>query len=284
MGQPASRRSKKPVRRRKTRAARHRALSQRGGAVTSEALTGSWVILQYDNRPLSDSMRESVEINRRYAKKHNYKHYLFSDDYFLPPYWVKVALTQRLLDAKDPQTGHPLFKGVMFLDTDAIIVDHDKSLDDFAGQRRPFIAGPDITYGQNPSDAPFNAGVFIVKNTEPAKDLLKDWMSAYNPKDWFLRDGKWSTPSRWAGPAYEQGSFVERILPKYKDTIIDITDNPILQSMYDAGAEYQTGNGNFKKDSIFVMHFSAGKKDGMLTQFLRAYKISNPPPYKSAVP
>jgi hypothetical protein len=267
---PPRQRTRKRKSRRDRKASRPR-LQQRGGGDGA-----TWAILQYDNRELSDSLRACLDINRRYAKKHNYPHFLFTDNYFLPPYWVKVHLLQRLLDVKDPQTDQPLFKGVAFLDTDAVFVDHDQSLDAFVGPRRPFVAGPDITYGKNPGDAPFNAGVIIVKNTEEVKGLLRDWMAEYKPRDWYLSDGKWSTPTRWAGPSYEQGSFVEKILPKYKDTIVDIVEAPILQSMYDAGAKYETGGGNFKKDGIVVMHFSAQKKEGMLSQFLQAYKAANP--------
>jgi hypothetical protein len=268
---PARRsRTRRQRQRKRSRRSRSRSYNQRGGGGPT------WAILQYDNRELPESLKQALEINRRYAKKHNYAHFFFTDNYFLPPYWIKVHLLQRLLDAKDPQTDQPLFKGVAFLDTDAVFVDHDQNLDAFAGARRPFIAGPDITYSKNPADAPFNAGVIIVKNTEEVKGLLRDWMAEYKPRDWFLRDSKWSTPTRWAGPSYEQGSFVEKILPKFKDSLIDIVEAPILQSMYDAGAKYETGGGNFKKDGIFVMHFSAQRKEGMLSQFLQAYKAANP--------
>lgn len=273
-----SRRSSKSRRRRsKTR----RIKNQKGGFYTpldtllkTPPKAETWAILQYDNRPISKELKDLIEINTNYAKKHGYEYYLLSDPHFMPPYWIKVALLQRFLDVKDPQTGKALFKGVFYLDTDAVIVDHAKSLDSFMEGKKPFVAGPDITYGTVPSDSPFNAGVFIVKNTDEVKPLIKEWFELYDPKEWYYNGGKWMTPTRWAGSAYEQGSFAEKILPKYKDKLVEIVDNPILQATFDEmnPASYKKDGGSFTKDGIFVMHFSADKKGAMLSNFLKAYK------------
>ena len=276
-GRKHSRRRSKSRRPSKTR----RIKKQKGGfyaplntLLKSTPKAETWAILQYDNRPISAEIKELLEINKKYAKKHGYQHFLLSDPYFMPPYWIKVALLQRFLDAKDPQTGNPLFKGILYLDTDAVIVDHAKSLDAFMEGKKPFVAGPDITYGTNPNDSPFNAGVFVVKNTDDIKPVIKEWLEQYHTKEWYYENGQWSTPTRWAGPAYEQGSFAEKILPKYKNTLVEIVDNPILQATFDEmyPNSYKKGDGSFTKNGIFVMHFSADKKGPMLSKFLKAYK------------
>lgn len=251
-------RHRKQTRKAKTARTRRRRLAlrrrQRGGGAAP------WVILQYDNRNLPFEFKQLIERNRAYADKHGYVYKFDSNHYPLPPYWIKVEICKKLLEEIDPATGQNKYGGIMFLDTDAVIVKPGISLDALMEGRKAFIAGPDIELGQSPNQSVFNAGVFIAKNTPEVRTLFQDWINAYNPTDWSFNGMNWFTHGRWAGPVYEQGAFVEKILPKHKETI-ELVDRQILQ------AEYPPENPTIRPET-FVIHFSHVRKNIQLPIFL----------------
>lgn len=241
----------------RTRRRRRIPRRQRGGAAATAA---PWVILQYDNRNLPFEFKKLIEMNKTYAEKHGYTYKFESKQYPLPPYWIKVKLCKELLEEIDPATGQPKFGGVLFLDTDAVIVKPDLSLDTLLENRKPFLAGPDVDIHTSPNQSIFNAGVIVAKNTPEVRVLFQDWMNAYTPTEWSFNGINWFTTGKWAGPTYEQGSFVEKILPKHKDTV-ELVDPHILQ------AEYPITNPTIRPET-FVIHFSHVRKNLQLPLFL----------------
>jgi hypothetical protein len=64
----------------------------------------------------------------------------------------------------------------------------------------------------------FNAGVFFCRGAS-ARDLMREWRALYPSHLWRKTNGEWNFQEHvWAGPAYEQGSFAEKLFPKYAAT------------------------------------------------------------------
>jgi GR25 family glycosyltransferase involved in LPS biosynthesis len=180
--------------------------------ITSMDGNKTWAVVQYDNRPVPEQYKPLIEINKEYCKKHGYEYIFKTDEYDLPPYWVKVKLCLDLLNSDK-------YKGILWLDTDASVYNCKKSLDDFTS---------DFTISKDPwgNNEALNAGVWIVKNTSSAKTLMADWFNQYKKEKWVKTNGSWSIDTQlhesereWAGINYEQGSFSKIILPKYTSQI-----------------------------------------------------------------
>jgi hypothetical protein len=256
-----------PLRRRKqTRKTRKRTLrvrrAQRGGS----AAAPTWLILQYDNRQVSSEFQMLIGMNRKYANRHGYQYRFISEQYPMPPYWIKVKLTKDFLDEQLPN-GRQKYRGVMFIDTDAVIVKPQKSLDQIIAHYKDFVAASDTNYPDFPSQqSKFNAGVFIVRNTPETRKLFDDWMNVYEgvKRFWTFNGSTWHTNGNWAGAYYEQGSFVDQILPKHPQTIqLLIKDRHILQAEYNV-----TPRPEPIKPDTFVIHFSHIRKNIQLPVFL----------------
>jgi hypothetical protein len=195
--------------------------------------TKTWLIIQYDDRPTDNFDKEFMRRNQAYAKKHGYKYKFISKGYTnLPPYWRKVAIVKKLLDTDE-------YKGILWLDTDAVIYNQLISLDCVGDTLKHFIKA--INSGGNQI---FNAGVWSVKATDKGKKIMKKWMDMYDPSKWKHEGKAWTTEGAWAGDVYEQGSFAYKVVPEHRDNI-NTTDESFLQGVYQ----------NNKNSDVFVYHF-----------------------------
>ncbi len=170
-------------------------------------------IVQYDNRR-DPGLRLLMKYTEDYCLKHEYTYVCPDETYGLPTYWIKVALVKYVLETQAREGDI-----VGWIDSDAVFVRPEITLQDIfdlSDNKHDFITCLDPG-----SSKDMNAGVFFVRKTAKTVQLMRDWMYCYNPANWTQgSDGKWSTEGRWAGPDYEQGSFNEKILPKYQDIII----------------------------------------------------------------
>jgi hypothetical protein len=211
-----------------------------------------WLIVQYDDRPLSETDEKLLERNREYAKKHGYDHIFISEGYNdIPAYWRKVKIVQEMLNRHN--------KGVMWLDTDAVIHDMNRTIDSFYKSEKGFIKAIDI-FGNNK----FNAGVWIIKNTPKMKELMEDWMKLYKKEDWKNEgNGKWSTHGAWAGNVYEQGSFAKHITGKHEKNI-----NTVSNTNFHGNLSNANGGKN-----PFILHFLNFRKP-KIAEYVKKY-LSN---------
>ena len=133
----------------------------------------TWLIVQYDDRPIDKFDSEFMRRNEAYAKKYGYKYKFVNKGYTdLPPYWRKVALVKKLLDTDQ-------YKGILWLDTDAVIFNVNISLDSVGDKLKHFVKATNSSGNQI-----FNAGVWTVKGTDKGKKIMKKWMDMYDPSAW----------------------------------------------------------------------------------------------------
>ena len=214
-----------------------------------------YVIIQYDDRKLSKRLKSFVKINKMYCKYHKYKHiFIDSNKKYgdLPPYWVKVKL---VLELMKKYQNSSYSGGVLWLDSDAVIYDINKSLDEFPQS---------ITFApENGYQVGFNAGVFLFKNTVENINILSEWLNLYNPANWVkLSKKEWKCVNGvWAGESYEQGAF-HLLIDKY--SLVNIVPH-ILHC-----------NSNPQIDT-FSYHFYTNqyKNDGLYKGFMNDFYIKN---------
>lgn len=175
-----------------------------------------------------------LQRNRAYAAAHGYAyHHIGKIDLDLPVFWIKPFLLAHFL--------HTTYDTILWLDTDAVVHDIDRRIEDF------FVGDEGLVYSQDLPvwPAPFNAGVFACR--KHALPLFQEWCGLF-PQDQWMKDehGKWQClHEEWAGPAYEQGAFSQIILPKYKD-------GPLLREV-----SWKVLQNPFPTPESFTLHFMA---------------------------
>jgi hypothetical protein len=168
-------------------------------------------IVQFDDRSDQElgPMRHLVARNAAYAAERGYSHaFIRNHDNDVPVFWHKVSLIERTLAEG--------FEYVAWLDTDAVVHDFSLAIESlFAGPEMMVFSGDLPIY---PVPLPFNAGVFFCRGAG-ARGLMREWRALYPAELWRKQAGEWNFPDHvWAGPAYEQGCFAEKLLPKYAPT------------------------------------------------------------------
>jgi len=203
-------------------------------------------IVQYDNRNDQDlgAMRDLIEINAKYARKHGYEHSFCNEGYVdYPPYWAKIFV---VLDAINKG-----FDIVLWLDSDAVVHDFDRTIESFFKNDEIFVYSSDC--GVWPEF--FNAGIFFVK--KEAKYIIEEWGSLYNASMWVKELEYWRhCVGRWAGEAFEQGTFTENIVPKYEKVLKKI-DWRIIQSPYPIQESFIVHfAGRFRENAVMYNHLN----------------------------
>ncbi|MFJ1308553.1 hypothetical protein [Agrobacterium sp. P15N1-A] len=192
-------------------------------------------IVQFDSRPLDalGILAPLIVRNSHYAEQQGYEHFFVNRlGIDIPPFWAKPLVVTSYL-----RSGYDI---VLWLDTDAVVHDLSVPVTRFFVGEEVFIYASDNPYWRSP----FNAGVFICKGIL-ASELMLEWAALYRPDQWEKHGEQWRCrDARWAGPAYEQGSFVINILPKYG------------QSVLFKQLPWQVLQSPFPLDNSFTLHFA----------------------------
>ena len=191
-------------------------------------------ILQFDNRPIEKLglMPLLVQRNAAYAARHGYEHHFVTAAPFdLPVYWQKPAMCRHVL-----QSGYDV---VLWLDTDAVVHDLDRRIEDlFDGDER-MVGAPDNPHWPQP----FNAGVFAARGQGGA-EMMARWAALFEGTAWERTQTAWVCNGEWAGADFEQGAFNARLLTEVQASgALRIADWRVLQSP-------------FPVDGAFTLHFA----------------------------
>ena len=133
---------------------------------------------------------------------------------------------------------------------DATIHDMNRSLNSFVRQGKSFYCA-----GDTPNwNSRFNAGVWFVLSNHQGRQIMNSWMNLYDSGKWTKEtDGSWKTIGEWAGDTYEQGSFVQTILPRF-NTHIEVLPWQVLQSF-------------IPLPQSFTLHFAGPEKSAWIQSY-----------------
>lgn len=163
------------------------------------------LVLQIEDREVP-FLETLMNQNKKICLKNNINYVnLKKSSYNVPPYWGKVFEIYKIIK-KQPNLSY-----IIWLDSDAVFYNFDKIklialLNDNIDYS--FIMSKDMPPWETND---FNAGSFIVKNDEIGLEIIKKWMTYYNPDKWYNVNDEWLTNAQWADEDYEQGSFSKYI-------------------------------------------------------------------------
>lgn len=234
----------------------------------------TYAVVQYDNRKLDKNMEILTKINKQYCSLYNYDYIFITKKYDISPYWIKVKIVRDILLTNK-------YKGVLWLDTDAVIHDYSISLDIIQIPDKSFYYSHDFTEYINDdlkyvNSFNFNAGVWFVLNDKQGINIMNDWMELYDPNKWHrvkknkgVEQSGWKcNDCEWAGEHYEQGAFIKSIIPKYKKYCFQYPFTFFQSSDY----KFCTN------EQIFVYHFYARyRKKHILPKYLEYNKLKCKP-------
>lgn len=98
----------------------------------------------------------------------------------MPPWWWKVFALRDIFRS-DPTPDDLL---ILWMDTDSLLNDECSDWSPLEIATRDPDMSMWITPDAPPSDAVFNAGVFLVRGTPAGRRILDDWCALYNPSFW----------------------------------------------------------------------------------------------------
>ena len=118
---------------------------------------------------------------------------------------------------------HSLFS--MWLDSDAVFnfKNAHRRIEEYfiTSNSHPVLVGSkDIPYPGSGWNALLNTGVFIIRNTEMGRTVVKSWFEIFDKTAslYWKKDAqkKWRPIcGEWTDDKYEQGAFAEKVLPKH---------------------------------------------------------------------
>lgn len=170
-------------------------------------------ILQIEDRN-NPFFELAININKSYCNQHQIDHILHTTGPTdKPPYWWKVVGIIDLLKSNQ-------YDIICWMDSDAYVYDTKRDIRTFFSNTKneSIIICPDPP----PWKSKFMAAVFMVKNNHTSVSIFDNWLKMYNPNSWKkMSNDKWQYIGNgtWAGTDYEQGAFVEEIMPKYQPNI-----------------------------------------------------------------
>lgn len=218
------------------------------------------LILQIEDR--NDSkLNNFMNYNKLICNKYNIEYiYKKKSRVMVPPYWGKIYEIYEIMKEK------PSLDYIMWLDSDAFFFNYNN--DRFHNFIKKYSKYSMIfTKDMPPWRGEFNAGVFIIKNDEIGQNIIKEWLSHYNPNNWKYENMVWTTNTKWAGDSYEQGSFIKYI--KNNNKFI----NNIIQLPY-----FYLNNNNCENNTndTITVHLAAFHKNNYNTIYkcLRKNKMN----------
>jgi hypothetical protein len=183
----------------------------------------------------------------KYASNNNYD-YLFlnecsnNEKVNINDYWCKIYKVLEILKTNK-------YNYVMWVDSDTIITDYNKSLESFISKfgDKDIIIGLDCWEKCN-SLHQINSGVFIIKNSEVGKRFLQDCIDVIDSKSWCINSDN-SLNGPWAGECYEQGVMNQILLFSNK-----YTNNTYIDRKQELIYNYSSVKPNYYNSPSLIVH------------------------------
>jgi hypothetical protein len=202
------------------------------------------LIISYDNR-VKDYINLHKESFNDYAKKWDLTFKFFNDGFEnVNIYWKKIFLLNREIKNYDY---------IMWVDTDTFVKNDNFDLNGYLNEYTSDIfIGKDNEILFYDDLLNFNAGVFIIKNSEIGRSFLQDLINEYETnKDYCLVNKKLN--GVYGGMCYEQGIINKLLKTKYTNNIT-LMDRSLVSN-----------NRNCETENNFIIHI--WDKENMINCF-----------------
>ena len=215
------------------------------------------VLIQYDDRtvPLFEQL---MARNQSYCMRHTYTYWRPTQEWVehnkdtMSPYWMKVALVHHMMQ----QQGVAY---VAWFDSDACVHAQERRIETLFQPD-----GPDFLISEDAWSANvLNVGVFLLRVTDRSRALMDEWLACYpahqwthsvQPNQWMCTQQPQNEPCVWAGSAYEQGAFNERIVIQFPGAIqrfpVHVLDCSAPHPPFDTFSCHLISPGTNKYDNI----------------------------------
>lgn len=208
------------------------------------------LIMTYDNRSDETYVIEHNKNFTFYVNKHGYK-YKFISKCNKNVYWCKLYLVYEMLKSN-------LYDYVMWVDSDAIVLDMDFDLNEMVNSYdcHMFFSDDNNMLGFKL----INAGVFIIKNSDIGIGYVMECLKHDVPQ--CINNETNKLNGLWAGTCYEQG-IMNIVLEKYtNDNIFTIVPKSIIYNGFDLS----------KINKNKILHYYATTSEERITLFSKINK------------
>jgi hypothetical protein len=212
----------------------------------------SILIITYDNRADEAYVIEHNKNFTSYVNKHGYE-YKFISKCNKNVYWCKIYLVYEMLQSN-------LYDYVMWIDSDAVILDMDFDLNNMINSYdcHLFLTDDNNAFGLINH---INAGVFIIKNSDIGINYIKECLKHDVPNCINIKTNK--LKGIWAGTCYEQG-IMNIVLEKYtnNNNIFTIIPESIIYNGYNLS----------KINNKKILHYYGTTSEERMTLFSKINK------------
>lgn len=185
-------------------------------------MAASMCVVQMDDRPADDRALQQVqpllEHNREAAGAEGVPYTFYDRGGEMPPYWQKVRIVADALSSGRCDS-------VLWLDSDAAVANGYAQLARLLPEDKHMLVGRDLPEYAAYGPTGFNAGAFLVRNSEVGRAIVDEWLTLFPSHAWSRPGARWECREesgeycRWAGPRFEQGAFEEQVLPLRRSSI-----------------------------------------------------------------
>ena len=137
-------------------------------------------------------------------------------------YWYKLYLMKEKLKTSN-------YDYIMWIDTDAIIVKDNISIQEILNSYSSDIFIGHDTWFNDKKNTTLCSGVFIIKNSEVGRQFIDDCINTHEKSNCIKKNGK--LHGIWASTCYEQGIMNYMIYEKYKNNTT-ILNPKIIRNTY----------------------------------------------------
>jgi len=161
-----------------------------------------------------------------WCDKHGYTYDFrnkYNNELKLPIYWQKLQLIQDILNSD--------CEYVLWLDSDTIICHPEIPLEYVIDKNKDVSIFINKDYPCSKNE-PYCAGVFMIKNDHFGKSFINDCIETYTNNEKCKTNGEMSLNGAYAGECYEQGVMNVLLKTKYKNNMLQISNDFVMNTVY----------------------------------------------------
>jgi hypothetical protein len=211
-------------------------------------------IIQHEDRLNNEQLQIFMNQVKSYCNRHGYTYYQNNKCYIdICPYYAKILFVKEYLNNEMGSCDY-----VLFLDSDCIILDQERKIEDIIEQYHLTEDKHFLCTGDCKS---VNTGHFLIRNSKEGRYLMETWINLYEPERWKIssRTNRYvcitpqKTNCEWSGRYYEQGDFILFVVPVFK-SMISFDSKMFPDIFWNCDTTSATSRYHIERKIPFVVH------------------------------